>query len=463
MLSRPVRALGHIGAVVLLSGTALLATEATGSAAAPSRPDSYGGDATASALHFQANRKPGAFPAVADPFDIDLPYANTSLDSSGGAEGIASPVYPGQGILGVPALICVFAGPLCKQVEPPDYPLWAYAQYPANKDAKAQVSADLVKQGPVQATPGSTTAHADPDRVEATTSTGAAGVAAVMGVAHATAHSLQRFAGSTLVLTTESTVTGVDVVKVLHIDSIRSVATARVDGGKVSAAKATTTVSGATLGGVPVVIDSRGIHAAGQDDNGAVTDQVNTALKALRQAGVQVQQLGSSREVHHGAAAATTGGMLIRFDRTVDLPKPPTLPCLPGDQCIPSPPSPNGDWFGTITLAGAGVDAFATPASPTLPFGLPAPAAPTGAHQPTGSGAVAAAAPPADPTLSTPLDNGGAPDVATGAAPAQAPQLAGFDVTGKRMKTLALVLLAYPLLVLIGRPLRAPSRLPRSG
>jgi hypothetical protein len=458
MLSRPVRALGHIGAVVLLSGMAMLATESTGSAAAPSRPDSYGGDASASTFHLDMNRKPGLFPAVDNPINSDLPYASTSIDSSGGATASAAPYTPGQGVLGVPALICVLADPLCKEFAPPDYPFLAYAQYPSKQDAKATVSPGTMEAGPVLVTMDKVVAHADPNQVEATTQAGGTGVADVLTAAGATAHSLQHFVGSTLVVSTESVVTGLDVAKVLHIDSIRSVATAKVDGGKVSASDAKTTIQGATVAGQAVTIDSRGIHAAGQDDGNAVTKAVNSALKALQEAGVSVRQLGTTREARKGAAAARAGGVLVTFERDVDAPN--LLP--PPPDPIPAPPNPNGHYFGTVTLAGAGVRAFATPATPlgsVGPVEVPAPQAGGG---PTGGSAGVAPPPSTSGTVAAPDPTIDQPQVA-GDSPALAPRLAANDTTWKRIQTLALVLLAYPLLVLIGRPLRAPSRLPGGG
>ena len=462
MLTRPIRALGHVGAVVLLSGIGVLASGTAGSAAAPERPDSYGGDATASTFHLDLNRRPGLFPAVDNPINSDLPYASTSIDSSGSATASAAPYTPGQGVLGVPALLCVFAGPLCKKVSPPDYPFMAYAQYPSHQDATATVSPGTVDAGPVHVTMDKVVAHADGNLVEATTEGGGTGVAKVLTADGATAHSLQHFVGSTLVVSTESVVTGLDIAKMLHIDSVRSVATAKVDGGKVSASSAETTISGATLAGKSVTIDSKGIHAAGHGDGNAVTKKVNASLKALHQAGVSVRQLGTSHSARKGEAAALTGGLLITFTREVNVKNPvPPLPCAPKPlPCVSSAPSPSGNYFGTVTLAGAGVHAFATPAGPPLSIG------PVTVPKPRG-GAPAAA--PHDPTLTPPqtpaqvgaAGTGSTPDVAP-AAPSQ-PKLAADDTTWKRIKTLALVLLAYPLLVLIGRPVRAPSRLPGGG
>jgi hypothetical protein len=468
MLPRPIRALAHVGAVTLLSGTAFVLMGGSGSAADAGRPDSYGGDATASTFHLDMNRKPGLFPAVDNPINSDLPYASTSIDSSGGATASAAPYTPGQGVLGVPALLCVFAGPLCEQVTPPDYPFIAYAQYPSKKDSTATVAPGTVAAGPAHVTMDKVVAHADRNLVEATTDGGGTGVKGALSADGATAHSLQHFVGNTLVLETESVVTGLDIAKVLHIDSVTSVATAKVDGGKVSSSSAKTTISGATLAGTPVVIDSRGIHAGGEGDDNAVTKQVNAALKALKQAGISVRQLGVTHNARKGKAAAQTGGLLITFTRVVDAPNPvPPLPCspvpVPNVPCISRAPSPNGNYFGSVTVAGAGVTAFATPASPPLDFGGPAPlpSEPTGgATGPTGGDTSLGPAPSGSDTVAAP-DDGSTPQVAQG-SPVQ-PGLAANDDTWKRIKTLAAVLLLYPLLVLVARPLRAPSRLPGGG
>lgn len=458
MLSGPIRALGHVGAVVLLSGVGVLLTGTAGSAAAPDRPESYGGTATASALHASLNRQPGLFPAVDNPINNDMPYASTSLDSSGSATATAAPYTPGEGALGAPNLICQFASQICDHVTPPDYPFKAYAQYPSTPDSKAQVSSGTVKQGPAEVTLSSTTAHADPDSVEATTGDGGASIAKALSMGSAAAHSLQHFVGSTLVATTETTVHGLDIAGTLHIDAVRSTAIAHVAGGKVGTAVAKTTISGATLAGHAVTIDSHGIHADGHGDDNAVTQQVNSALKALRQAGISVRQLGVSRETRKGVATASTGGLLISFSREVDVKDP--IPPLP----VPvNPGNPSGVYYGSVIVAGAGVHAFATPAAPPLKIG------PVTVPQPNGGGRPDAA--PQDPTLTppqqdsgpvtVPKDSGSTPDVAP--PEGSEPQLASADLTWKKVRTLALVLLAYPALVLVGRPLRAPSRLPGSG
>jgi hypothetical protein len=123
----------------------------------------------------------------------------------------------------------------------------------------------------------------------------------------------------------------------------------------------------------------------------------------------------------------------------------------------------NGDYTGSVTIAGAGVAAFATPAQL---FGIPpvdvgsvggpvtAPVAPL---QP---GTTALTGPAPAPVVGDAPAPGTAP--VTAAAPQTRPAaVLGVDLSSKRLRTLGLVLLGYPLLVLLSAPLRAPARLPR--
>jgi hypothetical protein len=452
MLSRHHRLGLHAAAAVVLAGVAVVATGGAGNAAAASRPDSYGGDATSAPFEYQVDKSPSPFPVVTDPFHIWVPYAETSLDSSGAATGIASSVYPGQDILGVPALICEFAAQLCNNIPGgiPNYPDWAFAQYPTHKDDSATLSQKpFPGTGPFEVTPNSVTAHADPDRVEATTIVSSAGLDPVATARSATSHSKQSFEGSTLVVDAESTVKGIDIGGgAVHIDQITSTATARVDGGKISAASAITTFSGATAGGTPITIDSTGIHAAGQGDGGAANKQVNAVLANLEKAGITIRSLGITKQARTGQVQAETGGLLITFKRTVTLPTqlPPQVPV-----------SPEGDYFGTLALGRAGVSAFATPAVPlgnvTLPVAPPAVNA--GGPPPAAAGAL-----PGSLGTAATVPNGAQPAV-VGPAGKRPVALLGVDLTNKRLRTLMLVLLGYPLLVLLTAPLRAPARLPR--
>jgi hypothetical protein len=135
--------------------------------------------------------------------------------------------------------------------------------------------------------------------------------------------------------------------------------------------------------------------------------------------------------------------------RQVDVPNPAQLPV-----------QPSGTYLLTATLGGAGIDAYASPA---VPLGgtiqVPPPPPVTGGG-PAPAAASGAGAPPAGaPATQTKPAPGQPPTVAAGAAPKSAALAA--DLTNERLKTLALVLLGYPLLVLMAAPFRAPARLPR--
>jgi hypothetical protein len=456
-LPRPARAVLHLVAVTALATGGIVLTGTAGHAQDPARPDSFGGIATASALHFVADRNPQPTP-VSDAFHAEVPYSTTSFDSSGNASARAASIYPGAGFLGVPGLLCQFNAQACQVISAvPPYPFIAQAQYPDKPDDAATVNSGAVEQAPLQVTPVGTTAHATPDGVEAKNSASSAGVQGLVSVGNTVTHSKQVFEGSTLVVTAESAVTDVDLAGALHIDGIRSTAVAKVDGAKITSAVAKTTISGASINGVPVVIDSTGVHVAGEGDNGALNAAANTVLATFKATGIEVRLLDPLKKVKGGGAAASTGGLLISFENTVNLPDPPPPP----DPRIPTVPRQNGDYTGSVTLAGAGVAAHAAPG---LDFSFPAPEVPLApppalqgsVQQPTASGPLTPAGPAVAPAAPAPA----APQ--TAAAPKTHPAaVLGVDLSSKRLKTLALILLGYPLLVLLTGPLRAPARLPR--
>lgn len=451
---RPLRLVLHVGAVVVLAGSGVLLVGAPSHADSAPRPDSYGGDSAASAMHFVADRSPQPT-AVTDLFHAEAPYATTSLDSSGSATGSAASMYPGGGLLGVPGLLCQ-VGP-CLPLPP--YALMASASYPTKPDATASASAGTYGQPPLSVAPQLTVAHADPNRVEAQTTTGKAELGGVVGSDNASTHSKQVFEGSTLVVTAESVLKGVDFAGgVVHIDSIRSVATARVDGGKVTASSATTTISGARAGGQPVTIDSNGIHAGGKGDGGAAQAAVNTALQQLDASGIKMRLLTPSKAASPGQASAAAGGLLVTFAQTVNLPLPKPPPLPPN---LPGAPGVNGVYTGSVTLAGAGVTAFATLADAVV---FPAVGVPTSGGVPPlprtfsrpGTGTS-----PSFPSIGLPTTTGTVPAFVSSAPRLRHAAVLGVDLTSDRLGVLVMILLGYPMIVLLSAVWRAPSRLPR--
>ena len=453
MLSRPYRLAGHAVSAVLLAGVAVVATGAGAGAAgkaSASRPDSYGGNALAASMEFRVDKQPFPFP-VTDPFHSWVPYAGTSIDSSGGDEAIASTIYPGQGALGVPALLCVFAPPLCQALPgggPPNYPDWAHAQYPTHKDDTATLGQKpFPGSGPFEVTPNQADAHADTDRVEATAAAGSAGLSGVLTAQQVSSHSLQSFDGPTLVLSAESVLKGVEIGGQLHIDEIRSTATAKINGTDVGISSADTTVSGASIAGQAVKIDSTGIHVVGQGDNGLLKKTVNSALAALGSKGISVTSLPVTKSAKVHGVNAQAGGLLMTATQPVN-----------GPEVGPLGGTANGTYKIIATIGGAGVNAFAAP-GPSFNLGAPVPPAPvTGKSNPAAPAPAGNTSPPGTPQTQTSSPTG-QPAVVAGPAPKNA--ALPIDLTNKKLETLALVLLGYPLLMLLSAPLRAPARLPR--
>lgn len=451
MLLHPARLSRHCATVAVLACAALLLGGTSGHADSAPRPESFGGDATASSFHYLIDRRPQPTP-VSDAFHVEVPYVTTAFDSSGTASATSSTFFPGAGPLGVPALLCQFAAPLCQPPFPavPGYPLIARASYPTQPDAQADLSPGPQSLGPFTISPNVIAAHADQDRVEATA--GAAGVdlPGQLSAGGATTRSKQSFEGGTLVAVAESTVTGLDLLGgMLHIGALTSIATARADGANVTAASATTTVTGATLSGQAVTIDSTGIHLAGNGDDGAALKQLNGALASLEGQGIGVRLLSSTKQVSGRTASAIAGGLLVSFDQDINLPGVP----VPLPPKLPGVPAYNGTYFGSVTVGGAGARAFATPAEDvTLPpvdvstdrnLGSPiVHAAPLGTGQ-------------ALPPSLSPRGTGPAVAVPNQVAPhTRRAAVLGVDLSADRLTLLCLVLLGYPLLVLAGTPIR---------
>lgn len=448
----------HGVGLAALTAVMVFSHGAAGSAASSEAPAAYGGESAASAFHFFADRAPG-FTPVADLFHIELPYATSSFDSNGTISSRAASAFPGDGVLGARGLVC-FSTPVCDPRVPlPGYPLIAEASYPTNPKSSAQASGTTTEVGPATLNPAVVVAHALPAGVDALTTASSVAVHSMLTAAAVRTRSTQRFVKGALEVSAESSVTGLDFAGgLLHIDGISSVARGMVDGVGVHSTVVSTTVSGATAGGVPVVIDETGIHAAGESDSSA-TAALENALAQLKAAGIGVRATGTDRANAVGAVSARTGGLLVRFEKSVA-----DVPPVPGGPGLPA--NGGGDYFGTVSIAGAGITGFARPASAVVDVPLPTvdfQATTDRREPPIAAGGIGLSS---AGTLGTPpiFGSPGAPTsplIAGAPGGAHPVALLGVDLTAEQLKRLSLVLLFYPLLVLLGSALRAPSRLPR--
>jgi len=104
-----------------------------------------------------------------------------------------------------------------------------------------------------------------------------------------------------------SEVKDVSLGGVVHIADVVSDASATTDGQHASA-KGATTASGMTVGGVPVTVDDKGVHAQG---TGASTDaEQATVNNALKSVGMQIA-LGAPHGVPQGGSIAYNAQSLV--------------------------------------------------------------------------------------------------------------------------------------------------------
>lgn len=442
-------ATGKSRAAALLSLVALGLLVMPQDAGADGQDVDAAGNSFASGIDGYIDTKPGLL-IIPDVVHAGAPYTTSTFTTTGASTARAASYYPGQGPLSASALVCA-ATPICSTVPPPDYPLIAEAAYPAKPDTKATVSGDPQTAGPLSTTPAVVTAHASAGDVKATVVSSGTSVMDI-GADHIRSTTSQVLDMGRLLLRSEVILTGVDLPGGLHADQVRSVVDVDVLVDRASTGKALTTVSGARVGGVPVTIGANGISVNGMGDGGAAGAAAAGALAQLTAAGVTARVLPPTATLVRGRGAASTGGLLVTYERDVA-----GVPPLPG-----SPPSPNRTYVGSFTLGAAGVTGTAAPGETfTVPVDdVTGGVVPPGVGTPGGgsdSGAPSLGGSPnsggttgGSPTVASPTTSGGAA-LASG----------GTQVLPQgSLRRLALLLLLYPLFVVASAVRRSPARFP---
>lgn len=461
--TRSVRSAASLAAVVALG---LLATGPGARAAEPTFD--AGGTSYASGLGGLLDTRPGLL-IISDVIHAELAYSTTTFGTTGASSARAASYYPGEGPLAAPALACA-AAPVCGAVSPPDYPLIAQAEFPTKPEAKATASGDEQAVGPLTATPGVVTAKASSTGAVARVTASGAGLSGLTAN-DVYSSSSQQLQGGALVVTSEVVLSGVDLGGPLHVDQVRSTSVVRVFPDRVSTGSARTTVSGATVAGLPATISASGVSVQGQGDGGAAGAAAQTALDALKASGVKARVLPPATLLTKGKAAASTGGLVVSLERDVEGVNPP----------VPGLPSLNRTYVGTFNVAAAGVTGFASPTasfSTGVPPGTPAGTVAGGGGTATAPGATGGeTAVPASGSDAAPASSSlpaAGPETAPGATPsapgsdlppavassALASDGAPLSLESGDLGRLALALLLYPLFVLASAVRRSPSRLP---
>ena len=238
-------------------------------------------------------------PAGLQGCDGDVPIATSSLSNGPSGSATAAVAWPGALAADVGSLIITASnGQVPDQARMLNDPVRAQVRTGQSPDT---VSYDSVPGTTMKATAKSNLTSADA-HVQALS---AASVGTFGPVSTVTRTQLT--GPKSAIAKATSSASEIDVAGVLHIDSVTSTATATTDG---TTAKVTgkTTVTGATVAGVPVSIDERGVTVQG--NSVALSTLTSTVNSALSQAGM-VLRVSEPQGKPLGSSATYNAGSLI--------------------------------------------------------------------------------------------------------------------------------------------------------
>lgn len=318
--------------------------------------------------------------------EADVPFAQAQLTGSLG-RALSSVAWPGALAGNLGTLIVISGGP--EQARALNDPVRAQAQ---STSGPSKVTNDSV--------PGAAmTAQATDALVRADAVLGGDRSSGLGSFGSTRATSVTRTSGPTAAAATAtSTVQDVAIPAAqLKVSSVVSKADARTDGARASAT-GSTVVTGMSIAGVPVSVDSDGVSAAGQGTSLApVASVVN---QALANAQAQVFLTDPRRSVKGGTASYDAGSLVVSL----------------------------GNGAVIVVLGGAKASAAATRSSPLdltvapLPVVPPAPPAAAGGAPPAASAGATGGAPALPASGPAPVGGAGVgpPPQVAGATPAAA-------------------------------------------
>jgi hypothetical protein len=239
-------------------------------------------------------------PAGLQGCDGDVPIATSNLSNGPTGSATAAVAWPGALAADIGSLIITASnGQVPDQARTLNDPIRAQVRTGQSPDT---VTYDSVPGNTMKAT-----AKADVTSADAHVQALSAASVGTFGPM-ATATNTQLTGPKAAISKATSSVSDIDVAGVLHIDSVVSTATATTDG---TTAKVTgkTTVTGATIAGVPVTIDERGVTVQGSSVAlSTLTSIVNSALSqsgmVLRVSEPQGKPIGSTASYDAGSLVA---------------------------------------------------------------------------------------------------------------------------------------------------------------
>ncbi|HEX3898810.1 MAG TPA: hypothetical protein VHW74_06525 [Mycobacteriales bacterium] len=332
-----------------------------------------GSTASAEAVGAQVafNIVPGPLPLSGNLVEDDVSFARTLVSTGPQASVQAAPFYPGDTAANLSSLLSSdgIALPI------PNYPLQAFASYPASP--KEPANSSFPAKEPTSASLASASAHASATHVTAVATIAQLGAGPVT-VAKIQSTNAVTPATSCLTAHASTVVQGIDLAGLVHISTLDSTATAQTDGTK-AVPVAAVHIGPVTVAGLSASIDAQGIHILNKVPTvlGLTPELVQDTLdQTFKADGLTVRLLEATKSTQGGTAAADSGALVITLSHAID------IPYLPGEPTVPVPglgnvPLPSGLYKATVTvtLGASTVQAVATvpPGSVTTPSGVPTP------------------------------------------------------------------------------------------
>lgn len=355
----------------------------------------------------------------------DVPYAESQLNSGLAGHALTSVAWPGNtGASGGTTLYLL--GPQCVPPNPtgvlplpcpttlPQGPQSAYNKLNDNEKAEAQTGSGKPtdtnsSHGIVQsatARPTLVTSHTSVTgsavpavsevfgKTDATTKVAVTGVKTVKAMATSTVHDVSLAGG------------------VVKLGTVSSVAEA-TSNTKTGTGQAHTTVSDATIAGIPVTINQTGVHLKGKSTPLPSTSPVN---KALARSGIQIFVAKPTKQVNKADVSVDSGNVIVLFSQS---------------QYVKQA----NDTGALLVLGGASINANTGQGVPTPHVNTPSPPATQPAPAPAPAAGGGGAPPAAGGGGVAPAPAGGAVSTGGGAQPpavAPTPQLAaqGLQLPG---------------------------------
>ena len=235
-------------------------------------------------------------------------FTTARLDAAPSSYALASPVEPGPVVRAVIGTVNTDAGQAVLGV--PE----AESAYPGNGKASSAY-APATAAGPVSVVPGTAASSAGPHLAKGDTTGTGLSVGGVLDGSRLGSSSavIGTDTAGTASSTGTSTVGHLAVAGVLSLQDVVAHATVTAVGARTTAT-ASLTVGGASVAGVPVTIDSDGVHAAGQGTGlGPLQDAQAQVDQALAVAGMDVHAVAVTKRVTGRSGYADSGGIVVHL------------------------------------------------------------------------------------------------------------------------------------------------------